>query len=175
MDIPFIKEPVKTERLTLGPLREQDVPAIADMFMDAGVTRYFMVPDYETRAEYEHLARLQVQFSQKEDTKHLVYGVFSGGACIGFFNDCGQEDGTVEIGYVIAPAYQGRGFATEAFKALFPELKRMGFSRVTAGYFIENEGSRHVMEKCGLIPTGDEDEETYRGETMLCREMALEL
>ena len=48
-------------------------------------------------------------------------------------------------------------------------LREMGFRRVTAGYFQENDASRRVMEKCGMVRTDQTDEDEYRGERRVCR------
>ncbi len=66
-----------------------------------------------------------------------------------------DRDGTVEIGYGIAPAYRGRGYATEAVHALVrwayaqPEVKR-----VVAESAPDNAASIRVLGKAGFRPTG---------------------
>ena len=56
-----------------------------------------------------------------------------------------------EIGWVIAPAHQGRGYATEAARgALEICFDHLGLRRVTAGCFVENEASWRIMEKLGM-------------------------
>mgnify|MGYP002591663155 CR=1 FL=1 len=39
-------------------------------------------------------------------------------------------------------------------KAVLGELRGTGFRKVSAGYFVENEASRRVMEKCGMRKEG---------------------
>ena len=56
-----------------------------------------------------------------------------------------------EIGWVIAPAHQGQGYATEAARAALRIcFERLGVRRVTAGCFVENVASWHLMEKVGM-------------------------
>lgn len=88
---------------------------------------------------------------------------------IGFINDCGIQDNEIEIGYVIHPAYQGQGYATEAVKVIIEELREMGFQKITAGFFVENTASRRVMEKCGMKQSDFTDEEEYRGILHKCQ------
>lgn len=56
-----------------------------------------------------------------------------------------------ELGWTFDPAYQGRGFATEAVEALlaicFDEL---GLRRVVAACFTANEPSWRLMERIGM-------------------------
>jgi RimJ/RimL family protein N-acetyltransferase len=56
-----------------------------------------------------------------------------------------------EIGWVIAPAHQGQGLATEAAgAALRICFAHLGLRRVSAGCFVENEASWRIMEKLGM-------------------------
>ena len=64
-------------------------------------------------------------------------------------------DGAVEIGYSLVPEAQGRGYATEAARALIGlAFSRPGVSRVIAETFPELTASIRVMEKCGLTFDG---------------------
>ena len=168
------KELIQTERLTLHPLTENDVDALVGLLTDPVITKTFMVPLYETRAEYEDLARKLISFSAIEDTVHLTVGVYLADRLIGFINDCGIEEDSIEIGYVIDSSLHGHGYATEAVKAILPELRDMGFKKVEAGYFEENPASRRVMEKCGMHATEEEDSGEYRGQIHRCLYCAIE-
>lgn len=70
---------------------------------------------------------------------------------IGLILVCKSDGDTCEIGYAIGSNYWGYGYATEATKAFinycFEELK---FKKVYASYFVGNDKSKHVMEKCGM-------------------------
>lgn len=169
------KECITTDRLTLRPYRKEDAERLVEMMRDPKITATFMVPDYPEEAQYYALADKLIAFSQVEDTTHLEYGVCLDGKLIGFVNDCGHDENAIEVGYVIDPAYQGRGFATEALQAVLRELREMGFKKVLAGFFEGNLGSRRVMEKCGLRLNGNEDEEDYRGKILKCYECEMEL
>lgn len=169
------KELIKAERLTLRPMTEKDTDALVSLLRDPVITKTFMVPLYETRAEYEALAAKLIEFSRPEDTVHLQYAVCLGERLIGFVNDCGIEEDSIEIGYVIDPVFHGHGYATEAVKAILPELREMGFRRVEAGYFEENPASLRVMEKCGMHRTGKAETGEYRGQTHRCLYCEIEL
>jgi len=71
--------------------------------------------------------------------------------------DCGthggpDEQGSVEIGYGMAPPYRGRGYATEAADALTGWLlRRPGVRQVVASALRRgNPASRRVLEKAGF-------------------------
>ena len=55
------------------------------------------------------------------------------------------------IGYGVAPAHAGRGYATEIARALLDlAFGELGVHRVTAGCFADNTASWRVMEKLGM-------------------------
>lgn len=162
------KEEVKAERLVLKPCVDGDREALAGLLMNEEIAKTFMVPDYPTKEQYLELADTLIGFSRIENVKHLVYGVFLDGEMIGFVNDCGFDEEEIEIGYVIHPDRKGRGYATEAVRAVIGDLWDMGFQKVTAGFFEENPASRRVMEKSGMVLNGRSDEGEYRGKIHKC-------
>jgi len=61
----------------------------------------------------------------------------------------------VEIGYSIVPAYQGRGLATEAARALINFSIPNQVRKVRAHTLTEINASTRVLEKCGFTKTGE--------------------
>ena len=71
-----------------------------------------------------------------------------------------SEDGSAEIGYGIAEAFQGCGYATEAVTALADwALRQPGVTCVTAETEPDNLASQRVLQKSGFLPTGETGEE----------------
>ena len=69
----------------------------------------------------------------------------------------GPPDGTgaVEVGYSILPAFQQRGYASEAVRALIARaFADPRVTRVCAETYPELAPSLRVMEKCGLVFVG---------------------
>lgn len=66
-----------------------------------------------------------------------------------------DSNGVVEIGYGIMEKYQGKGYATEAVKAIskwaFREPKILFIEAETDD---KNIASKRVLEKCGFVSTG---------------------
>jgi RimJ/RimL family protein N-acetyltransferase len=57
----------------------------------------------------------------------------------------------VEVGYAVAPAFWGKGIATEAAKALIDTVFRVTKTeRIVANSRVINPASRRVLEKCGF-------------------------
>lgn len=72
------------------------------------------------------------------------------------FKAAPDADRTVEIAYGISPAYQGRGYATEAALGLIQFARESGrVSRVCAHTLPTNDPSKRVLEKCGFKLIGE--------------------
>lgn len=63
-------------------------------------------------------------------------------------------DGDVNLGYWIAPGEWGRGYATEAARAVLDLARTLGHRRVVASHYIDNAASGRVLEKVGFRRTG---------------------
>jgi ribosomal-protein-alanine N-acetyltransferase len=67
-----------------------------------------------------------------------------------------DEAGMVEIGYGMAPSFQGHGFATEAAAALVEFAFDDGRVRLVRAHTLPtNNASTRVLEKCGFKFIGD--------------------
>ena len=70
---------------------------------------------------------------------------------------CGvdQRDDGPEIGYWLGVPYWGRGYATEAVRALIDHaFGELGHEVLQAGARVSNPASRRVLQKCGFQWTG---------------------
>lgn len=157
---------LKTERLRLAALRLQDAPALIALLTDPSVTETYMVPPLETEEAKQALFERIMELSLSPE--RFVWGVFLGDTLIGLLNETDRQGREIELGYAIAPAHQGRGYASEALAAAINALLKMGFSSVKTGAFTENKASIRVMEKCGMHRTAETDTVTYRGKEHTC-------
>jgi ribosomal-protein-alanine N-acetyltransferase len=67
-----------------------------------------------------------------------------------------NAEGSVEIGYSIAPVYRGKGHATEVAEALVAFAAEAGGVRqVCAHTLAETNASIRVLEKCGFTKTNE--------------------
>jgi RimJ/RimL family protein N-acetyltransferase len=85
--------------------------------------------------------------------------------------------GGVELGYWIARAHWGKGYALEAGRQLIEIARALGLNRIEAGHFIDNPASGRVLEKLGFRPTGRTvpRHSCARGGEVPCRLFALKL
>jgi RimJ/RimL family protein N-acetyltransferase len=67
-----------------------------------------------------------------------------------------DDDGAAEIAYAIAPAYQGKGYATEAAAALMDFASRDPRVGIICAHTLpETTASTRVLEKCGFKKIGE--------------------
>jgi RimJ/RimL family protein N-acetyltransferase len=147
-------EPLVTERLVLRRSRPEDAAEIAAYRSDPNVSRYqgWERTDADgIRAEIEEMATRSpgehggwVQFTVEERERGRLAGDVAISAVEG-------EPGVVKIGYTISPAFQGRGYATEAVRALVDyAFDTLGAERVRAFASAENIPSIRVAENAGM-------------------------
>ena len=135
-----------TERLLLRPYTEADCELMIWILRNGEISKTFMLPEFEDDATAERLFRKILIYSHQED--HFERAICLEDRLIGFLNDVEIEDGTVELGYVIPPDYQNRGYATEALKLLKRLATNMGLVYLMATVDKENIASQKMTEKC---------------------------
>ena len=59
-----------------------------------------------------------------------------------------------ELGYWVARDHWGRGYASEAARAVLDLSRTLGHTRITARHLIDNPASGRVLEKAGFRRTG---------------------
>ena len=151
--------------ILLRPIAEKDIPLVADILQDHRVNSFYMVPDLAREEAMKLSARIASLCHQE---KHYVRGLYKGDVLIGFLNDVNITGTAIELGWVVAPAHQGNGYATEAVRAAIDDLFSKGYSQVVSGAFSENAASIRVMEKAGMVPQDKTEEIEYRGQTHNC-------
>lgn len=103
---------IKTKRLTLHAFSDVDQAAMITLLTNETIKQTFMIPDFTQ--EEEVIALFQ---KIKEDSLHsdsFQVGIYKGEQLIGFINNPERDGDTMELGYVIHPAYHKQGYATEA-------------------------------------------------------------
>ncbi|HEY7478569.1 MAG TPA: GNAT family N-acetyltransferase [Actinomycetota bacterium] len=90
------------------------------------------------------------------------------GRLVGDVGLCPLEEGVIEVGYTIAPEFQGRGYGTEAVRALVDYAFDVLGARVVRAYAdAGNAASIRVMEKAGLRLierfTGNDEDGAWTG------------
>jgi RimJ/RimL family protein N-acetyltransferase len=161
-------EPLSSARLTLEPLTVDHADAMVGVLADPSLYEYTggTPPDLaDLSARY---ARQSVGQSADGSEQWLNWVVVADDRPIGYVQATivGTE---AEIAWVVSPAHQGRGFATEAAAAMVDWLAAAGVTRLVAHVHPDHAASAGVAERLGLRPSDVVDEGEVRWEGDLSR------
>jgi ribosomal-protein-alanine N-acetyltransferase len=146
--------PLVTPRLILRDARESDFDDVHEYAIDPMVVRY-MDWGPNTKAETRGVLRRWVKEQQRWPrplvgcvVEHKADRKVIGATRLAITD---LASGTGDIGYSYNSAYWGRGFATEASRALLAVgFERLGLHRIFATCDTRNVGSWTVMQKLGM-------------------------
>ncbi len=144
----------RTERLLLRPGWAEDAPELHRALGDEGIVRNlasapwpYTLADAEAflAADREPTSPALLIFRRTDAAPELV-------GCVGFGR---RPSNAVEFGYWIARPHWGKGYATEAGRALIEMARHsLPIEKLSAGHFLDNPASGRVLEKIGFRPIG---------------------
>jgi RimJ/RimL family protein N-acetyltransferase len=166
----------RTDRLLLRPGWAEDAPALARAIADEAIVRNLATAPWPYGLE-EAKAFLQAPKDPVLPTFLLLRRTAGEPELIGAAGFGRKPHGEIEIGYWIARAHWGQGYATEAGRQLIDIARTLGLSRLEAAHFIDNPASGRVLEKLGFRSTGRTAprHSCARGSAQLCRLLTMEL
>ena len=155
---------LKTERLSLRPMHVIDAEDMYDYARRADVTEYLLwSPHTSISYTKDYLCYIQDRYSLGDfydwaiidrDSRRMI------GTC--GFTRINTANNSGEIGYVINPDFSGRGYATEAARAVMEfGFFTLDLHRIEAKFMKGNEGSLRVMEKLGMSFEGYHIDEIF--------------
>ncbi|MGX7894737.1 GNAT family N-acetyltransferase [Tsuneonella sp. HG222] len=166
----------RSERLFLRPPFPEDSRAIHDGICDAGVVAMLSSAPWPYRmADAEQFCGRGMR--PMEPTFIVTLPDAPGAPLVGAIGLQAKDEGA-ELGYWIARPYWGRGYATEAGKAVLDVARSLGIRKVLSGHFVDNPSSGRVLRKLGFAETGEVRPTFCRargGELVLARRFAIEL
>jgi RimJ/RimL family protein N-acetyltransferase len=158
MTVPVLTTP----RLTLRPITPADAPAIVQGVGDWDVAKWLAVVPHPYTAD---------------DAQTFLTDIVPGAKGVWAIDD-GALAGIIsvdgELGYWLARDRWGRGYATEAARAVVDWHFATGAQDLPSGYFDGNHRSGHVLAKLGFQPAGDRQKWCLaRGEDILSHRVIL--
>ena len=142
---------LETDRLILRALTVADADAVFVWASDPKVNRFLRYTRY---TDVEQVRQWLSSLEQAEDGDYIFGFVRkSDGLLIGSgdIDPDSREPGAWEFGYNLRHDCWGRGYATEAAKAMIAfARKEFGAKIFVAVHAVDNPASGRVMEKCGL-------------------------
>lgn len=147
-----------TRRLVLRPFRLDDLePFHAHVSRPEVSVPLGMGAPPRTLAQTRRRVRRLLAEARGTRPKRLQFAILArrGGAWLGACVLRWPHKGVGELGYSIAAEAWGRGYATEAVRALVAlAFRRLGAHRVQATCWVRNAGSSKVLTKAGLRREG---------------------
>lgn len=77
------------------------------------------------------------------------------------FHGPAGDDGSVTIGYGLVPSVRGRGYASEALRAVLAHAREIGIRRVKGDADLDNVASQRVMSAAGMRYVGEDERVRY--------------
>jgi RimJ/RimL family protein N-acetyltransferase len=150
-----LQVPIETERLILRFNEDDDLDETFAFQGRDDATRWVT---FETRTRdevREVLERRKAWRTIEKDDDALIFAVVEreSGRLIGelYFFAKSLADKQAEIGYIFHPDFHGKGYATEASRAVLEiAFDVYGMHRVAAECDVRNPASYRVMEKLGM-------------------------
>lgn len=146
-----------SERLSFRSLVEKDWPLFLAVQQDESINQFIRPIEKREDIEQKFRLRLQPWVFESGDWLTLVIEEAQTKEFVGFigFYCADSELFRAEVGYVLSPPYQGKGFATEALLALINWGKFIfNVHKFTATCDARNLASAHVLTKCGFEQEG---------------------
>jgi RimJ/RimL family protein N-acetyltransferase len=141
-----------TPRLLLRPSWPEDAATLHGAIADQGIVRNL------ARAPWPYTPTDAASFVALQHTQLFPNALLwtRDGQSPQLVGSCGlgELDGEAELGYWIARPFWGRGYATEAARAVIQAARALGHKKLVSSHFIDNPASGRVLRKVGFRPTG---------------------
>ncbi|MFJ8413624.1 GNAT family N-acetyltransferase [Bacillus paramycoides] len=148
---------LKTDRLILRELTEEDATGILHCFSNTEVLRYYGQKPLENVDQVKQIinnfklsynARNGIKWGIELKNKKGLIGTVG-------FHDWSSEHKRANISYAFFPEHWGNGYATEAVSEVISYgFRTLHLKRIGAIVFLENEASSKVLIKLGFEKEG---------------------
>lgn len=159
LEIKGFPEEIVTADLRLRKLRIEDAADLFELIeRNRDHLRRFMPWERGTRSVEDSRSFLEASLRQWEDGQAFDYGIFekSTGERIGGFgvHQISWQHHRAELGYWIAAAREGHGFASQSLRAIEDLLFQRGFHRLEIRCASANQRSAQVALRQGYVLEG---------------------
>jgi aminoglycoside 6'-N-acetyltransferase len=141
--------PIRTGRLVVRRFKAGDADAFAAYRSDPEVARY---QSWDAPVSSADAARYMADFAAAEEGVpgwfQYAVALRGNGTLIGDVAVCLHDNGMqAELGFTLATAHQGKGYATEAARCVLDRLFGAGLHRVSAECDARNTASARLLER----------------------------
>jgi ribosomal-protein-alanine N-acetyltransferase len=150
-------EPIRTARLTVRPIRREDLADLFEINGDDEVTAFLPYATWRNADDGVAWFERMAGFDAAGSARQLVVERASDGKIVGtalvFKHDAGSA--RVELGYVIGRAHWRQGYAKEALAGLCAHaFERMAIRRIEAEVDPDNVPSNALLRALGFTLEG---------------------
>ena len=144
-----------TDRLILAAPTSADADAIFERYAsDPDVTRYLGWPRHQSVADTQGFLAFSAAEWQRWPAGPYLIRARSDGRLLGSTGLGFERPDEAITGYVLAKDAWGKGYATEALRAMVDVSRRIDVLRICAICHPEHHASWRVLEKCGFRRDG---------------------
>lgn len=155
-DILMLQPDLATPRLVLRRLRPSDAALIGLHASDPRVARMTTsIPHPYPPGQAEAFVDRVLGRASRETVWAIDSGPEGENGLIGLIALRTRDGGEGEIGYWVAAAFWGTGYASEAVEAVVAESGRRGLQALIAQVFQDNVASAKVLTRAGFAYVGD--------------------
>ncbi len=145
---------LRTERLELRPVRDEDVDRILEYRNLPEVTRWLLRTEVDP-VSFRAAWRRAAEDTDDHSVAVVLDGVVIGTVSLEVIDGMGQPGmpprTEAQLGYTFDPGYGGHGYASEAVTAMVVHaFDQLGVRRIVAGCFADNLASVRILEKVGM-------------------------
>jgi aminoglycoside 6'-N-acetyltransferase len=143
-----------TQRLRLRRSRPEDAEAISAYRSDPEVQRYQGWEHTDPDSVSDQIIEMAERVPGRDGWIQFTVFEIESGALIGDVGMCpsSSDEGVIKVGYTIAPAFQRRGYGTEALAALIDFIfANTDATTVRAYADADNLPSIRVAERAGMV------------------------
>ncbi len=146
--------PIITDRLCLRQFTQKDLIAYGEYHCLPEVYRYlYASPPEPEQLEYQLSSAINSVLNNDGDTLYYAVTLKESDELIGevLLKLASKDALQAEIGYIFNPAFAGKGYATEAVRAVLAQgFSDAGFHRIFARLDADNHGSIGIVERLGM-------------------------
>ncbi len=147
--------PIRTDRLVLRPFHDDDFDVLCEIQADAGVARW-LYNEPRTRPQVAELLTVKIAGASIQAPGEWLCAAVESSETHELVGDvdllwASELHRSGELGFIIHPEQHGKGYATEAARALLDwAFGELGLHRVVGRAEARNNGSVRVLEKLGM-------------------------
>ena len=163
--------------ISLQPWSEDDLPLLEQLLGDPQMTKHLGGPE-----SLEQIQRRQQRYVRlwESDTDRMFKVVWGPNAkavgSIGYWRKVWREQPVYEMGWLVLPAYQGRGIATQAAAAVIEHARQKPKYRFMHAFpSVENGASNAICRKLGFTLVEECQVEYPVGRPMTVNDWRLDL